>query len=305
MTWLAKAATQNVLSFVPRGERLNYVFQRHVTRSLTISERTAVGRLVRARRHLRAIEELINPFRTGALFFEFGTGWHLGMALAFHCLGAPRQIVTDVRRLARPRLVREMVAALRRVMVGMPGSALAPIPLGAGLSNGDFESMISEDYGIEYRAPCDPSRTGLPDRSVDCITSTFTLEHVPPAEIPPLLRECRRLLRPGGVASFLIDYQDHYSYTDTKLSRYHFLRFPDRVWHWVNPPAHFQNRLRHRDYLELFRAAGLEVVSEGTHEPNSSDLRVLGFLPLAPRFRSYSQRDLGIRSAHVVLRKAS
>jgi len=34
MRWLAKAALQRGLGVLPQGERLNYVFQRHVLRSL-------------------------------------------------------------------------------------------------------------------------------------------------------------------------------------------------------------------------------------------------------------------------------
>ena len=38
MRWVAKAAVQRGLGVLPQGERLNYVFQRHVLRSLPASE---------------------------------------------------------------------------------------------------------------------------------------------------------------------------------------------------------------------------------------------------------------------------
>ena len=38
MRWLAKVAVQRGLGVLPQGEPLNYLFQRHVTRSLPAGE---------------------------------------------------------------------------------------------------------------------------------------------------------------------------------------------------------------------------------------------------------------------------
>ena len=38
MKWLAKAALQRSLGVLPEGERLNYLFQRHVAHSLPAGE---------------------------------------------------------------------------------------------------------------------------------------------------------------------------------------------------------------------------------------------------------------------------
>src|SRR5205823_13839725 len=93
-----------------------------------------------------------------------------------------------------------------------------------------FITELEEIYGIDYRAPCDAKKTGLPSLSVDYITSTSTLEHIPPEAIRLILRECYRVLRDRGVISLLIDYNDHYTYSDHKISVYNFLRYSDWVW---------------------------------------------------------------------------
>src|SRR5207253_9552486 len=64
--------------------------------------------------------------------------------------------------------------------------------------------MLQECFGIEYRAPCDARRTALGDGSVDYITSTNTLEHIPADDLPAILRECHRLLTPGGFLSYRV-----------------------------------------------------------------------------------------------------
>jgi SAM-dependent methyltransferase len=41
-------------------------------------------------------------------------------------------------------------------------------------------------------------RVGLPDRSLDAIVAGEFIEHLAPEDVDPTLRECARLLRPGG-----------------------------------------------------------------------------------------------------------
>ena len=45
----------------------------------------------------------------------------------------------------------------------------------------------------------------LPDKSVDAVVSSYFWEHIPPSVKPNILRECQRILRPGGKIVFLYD----------------------------------------------------------------------------------------------------
>jgi hypothetical protein len=103
--------------------------------------------------------------------------------------------------------------------------------------------------------------------------------------------------------SFQIDYQDHYAYFDPSISPYNFLRFDERAWRRYNPSLHFQSRLRHHEYLELFGEAGLDVVAAQTTvgTPDDEDL-VRELSPAAP-FRAVPLADLAVRGSRVVLRK--
>ena len=47
------------------------------------------------------------------------------------------------------------------------------------------------------------SRTGLPDNSADVVTGTMVLHEMPQEEIAATIRECGRILRPGGSLRFL------------------------------------------------------------------------------------------------------
>jgi SAM-dependent methyltransferase len=302
MRWLVKAALQRGLGLLPQGERLNYVFQRHVAHSLPASESVFRRKFARARQHLGAFEEHGPGVPAeDAVFYEFGAGWDLNIALSYAALGVGRQVLVDIRPSVRLELVNDSLRTFERVweeLEAEAGRALRPLggPVG---STGELE----ERFGIDYLAPRDARATGLPGESVDFVSSTDTCEHIPAADLARIFAECSRLLRPGGAFSCRIDLQDHYSYFDPTLSRYHFLRFSDRVWNLVNSPLHYQNRLRAPDYLTLVREAGLEVVTETPSPPSEAGLAELRGVPLAPRFRDYPFEELGVTILSFVARR--
>jgi SAM-dependent methyltransferase len=293
MRWLAKAALQRGLGYLPRGESLNYVFQRHVARSLPAGESVFRRKFARALQHLAAYEgHAPGTSRSDAVFYEFGVGWDLAIPLAYAALGVGRQVLVDIRPSARAELVNDSLAAFERLWDELEREAGRKLrPLGPPVSS----VAELERLGIAYRAPCDARATSLPPESVGFVSSTDVCEHVPEDDLAAIFRECHRLLRPGGAFSCRIDLQDHYSYFDSSLSRYNFLRYSDAAWRLVNSPLHFQNRLRSPDYLRLVRESGFEVVVERPSGPDEDGLRQLEALPLAERFRNgYTPHELGV-----------
>ena len=287
MRWVAKAALQRGLGLLPQGERLNYLFQRHVARSLPGGEPVVRRKLARARQHLEAFGR---PAES-AVFYEFGAGWDLAIPLSFSALGVGKQVVVDIRPSARVELVNETIALLERELGSLGGSVLSL-------------AELDERFGIAYLAPRDARATGLDAESIDFVTSTDVCEHIPEDDLAQIFRECRRLLRPGGAISCRIDLQDHYAYFDRGISRYHFLRFSDRAWGLVNSPLHFQNRLREPDYRRLVEGAGLEIASWTPSGPSPEGLAELEAMELAPRFRNgYTTQELGVTVLSFVARR--
>ena len=138
------------------------------------------------------------------------------------------------------------------------------------------------------------------------MTSTNTLEHIPVADIRLILKECRRLLKKDGIISFIIDYKDHYSYCDPKITVYNFLKYTDSAWRWYSPAFHYQNRLRHKDHIRLIQEAGFEVIEENLSQPSEVDLARLQLANISTPFKlEYSVSELAIRDAHVVMRAAA
>lgn len=302
MNYRLKAAIHQVLSHLPRGEQLNYLLQRYLTRSLPANDTTFFDRVAHAGRHFTAFRTALpacDPAQ--AHFFEFGAGWDLIVPLTLAGLGVRRQTVIDIRPNMHLSLVQDTLERLRRheaeirAQLGHHFTA----PAGDVRTLADLKSV----YGIAWRAPCDARQTGLPAGSIDVITNTVTLEHIPPDDIAAILVECARLLRPGGLLSCVVDPKDHYAYSDPHIGYFHFLSIPDRQWAWYNPALHYQNRLRYPEYLRLFAASGLALVVQDITAARVEDLLNLQRMPLAAHFQGMAPADLGIRLFHVLLQK--
>jgi len=217
----------------------------------------------------------------GGRALEFGSGPHLLAPLLLSAAGATEVLTYDLNRLASIEQINHVIRQLR----GRVASEWPEIE-----SFADLERL----YRVKYLAPADVRNTGLPARSVDFIFSTSVLEHVPTDQIREILRECERLAKPDARLSFIIDYHDHYSTADPSIPRFNFYRYGS-AWRLFNPGNHYQNRLRHSDYIRLFNR--FDVVSER--------IPCDGGLPetLSPMFRSYSNEDLTALNGLFVLHK--
>src|SRR5439155_25640807 len=192
MDWRIKALLQLTFSLMPRGEQLNYLVQRYIG-SLPASDAAFAGTVSYAKRHIDAIHRYYNRSLANATFYEFGAGWDMAIPLAFYGFGVDTQILVDVRNLIRLPLLNCTIDKYQKI-----GSELGILRIPSAHLNCNkynFTTVLKQRYGIDYRAPCDAKQTGLSARSIDCITSTSTLEHIPRRDISPILRECHRILR--------------------------------------------------------------------------------------------------------------
>jgi SAM-dependent methyltransferase len=291
MNWKAKGLTQSALSLVPGSGTLNYWAQRWVTRAYADFGSIIQDKVDKARWFADQFAHYGATPIGEAQFYEFGAGWHLAGPLALYCLGVNRQIVVDLTRCVRLELVNQAIDGLSRYsgnLVRRPGPPLK-----------DFDELASR-FGIEYRAPADARGTGLPPASIDCVTSTYTFEHIPRADVQGVMKECGRLLKRGGVMLSMIDYQDHYSYRDRGISVYNFLQYTEKQWRWFNSSLHYQSRMRHCEYRGMFIEAGLGVLGEELMQPKGRDLQGLAAIRLAPDFYRFPVEELMVLGSRMV-----
>ncbi|MEY2426643.1 MAG: hypothetical protein QOI61_2215 [Actinomycetota bacterium] len=288
MRWRTKSQIQRFCSSVPGGRHVNYALQRFVTHSLPRPPEAMDEVVTTAERHLGAVKRHLKRPIDRLRFFEFGAGWDLATPLAMAALGVRHQTLYDLFPVARTRLIFRAVADLRARGLDLP-------KVEAGTSQENYLASL----GIRYVAPGDARHTGLADGSIDVAVSTSVLEHVDEIDVAAISTEVLRLLAPGGICSFAIDYHDHYAGSDASIDGLNFLRFDDREWNRWNCSMQFQNRLRHLDYVALFRSAGFELVDvQAVVDPS---------FPAEPQVaaRFAGRSDLAVGDGWFVLRRPS
>jgi len=275
--WWLKCALK--LALVPVGYRLQ--------RALSLASHGGMRRPQFAhdafRRHFDDSD--FNRKSGGFAVLEMGPGDALTAAVVARAYGAASSCHVDVAPLA----TRD--AAVYRAAARYLGEQGLPAPdLSATRSLDEVLTVCRGRYETGGLA----SLRALPDASFDLIFSNCVLQCVPPAHLPAILKETRRLVHPRGVCVHSIDLRDMMGQS------LHHLRFPEGVWEsaYFRRAGFYTNRLRHSEWLRLFSLAGFDV--------RESEVNHWAALPvtrdsLAPPYRDRSESDLLVRTIRVAL----
>lgn len=225
---------------------------------------------------------------TEFVVLEFGPGDSLYTALIARANGASRVYLLDDGDFASRDL--DGYQAMARFLSDQGHS----LPTLAGVRSVD---EVLARCGAIYLTHGMASLRELPSSSVDFIFSNAVLEHVRKHEMPEVVSEMRRCLKPRGRCSHRIDLQDHLGGALNNL------RFSERVWEseFMARSGFYTNRLRHRELLDLFQRAGFDVEVKRVlrwdrlHTPRSK---------LHKAFRSLPDDELLVYGIDVVLRPA-
>jgi hypothetical protein len=298
MNWQFKALAFQLLDkfYQYGGRNIHYLGQRYVTKRLPRKiepiEKTAADFLA----HIDAFKKYFGSLNN-ATYFEFGAGWDIYSNLVMYCYGIKKQIVVDIKPLIKPDLVNSVITTLQKNT--LVNSKHQPHKL---LTQDNYLEELKQFYGIYYYGHSDARKTEFSDRSIDLIATTNTLEHIPPSSLKSILQECYRLCHERSVISMKIDYSDHYAHTDKKITPYNFLQYNDRFWSYLNPDIHYQNRLRHSDYRQMFQECGFKIISENFYTPFNGKEQ-LKSIKLDKNFADYQIEELAKIRGHFVLVK--
>ena len=308
MHWRIKGVMQKVLGGLPMGDLLHFHLQRRFGGlkdfgrefdikmedwSIMIRRLADAGVTVPAKR-----------------LFEIGSGWYPTFPLACYLAGAQRVTTVDLTRHMRPEL---LLACAQRLgnFIEQIGNAVGVDHgevrdrhehLLAALQRGDDLSTATAQV-VDYRAPTDATRTGLPANQYDCIFSNSVLEHVPPAVIDAMYVEAMRILDDGGVMFHSVNCGDHYAYVDRNIDQLNYLRYSDAQWSRWDNAFLYQNRMRAHEFVERAEAAGFEIL---LNTANATELRLgqLAATPVHPQFSAIPAERLCITSVDFIARKS-
>ena len=297
--WMFKALVQKTLSVLPGSHHLNYLFQRHVTKGVQLSDQYFSDKLQHARDHIRLYRAHTGrncPSST----IELGTGWYPIVPFYFYLCGAENVMTTDISRHCKPGFALETARRILDEIPDEPGfqdDRKAQLTAWLQAPKSDTRTMLSP-LGIDYRVG-DARQSGLPGDSVEFIHSNNTFEHVYPDILRDILKEFRRIGKPDGLHSHFIDMSDHFAHMDSSISIYHFLRYSEAQWKRIDNSIQPQNRWRLSQYHQLFRETGYQLITEEIRPGHKAQLEKE---PLHSSYTSFDTADLAVSHAHVLLR---
>lgn len=303
--WVLKAVIQKVLSGLPAGHRLNFWFQKYVTKGVRLTDDHFRDKYDAAVQHLKFYHRHAGHSPYSAL--ELGTGWYPVVPIALFLNGASRIDSYDISSLMNGTRIRQTIELYLRWRKEGRLQSLEPyiqeerwqsLETIAGKQNISLAELSKQIH--LYLHLGDARKTQLPNNSRDLILSNNTFEHIYPEVLEGLIQEFQRVLKPGGVSSHFVDMSDHFAHLDSSISIYHFLRYTPQVWSRIDNSIQPQNRWRKPQYLDLLKEKGIEPL-ETEDRPGDPDL--VRSSPLDSGFQRWSPEEIAVSHTHLVYTK--
>lgn len=300
MKYLLKLFVQKIISCFPKRDKINYIFQKRITKNFPPSNARLGQSIEDALFHYNNFANYAYSKDVKATFFEFGAGWNIVSALIYYSLRIDKQILADVVPNIRFELVNNAIVEISHNSDKyLSNSSLSFRPV---VSEG-INSLIQlkDKFGISYHAPTDLRKMEYENDFFDFISTSATLECIPLEELTPILIECKRVLKTGGCMSHIIRLTDFGHFN--RDARYHFFKYSDTSWEFLASKLNYKNRLRFTDYLAIFEKLGFKIIKYTTIPPNEDDIRLLENMKIHRKFAKYSLLELGTRELRVVCKK--
>jgi hypothetical protein len=243
INWKLKSLLYNIFGFF-KLKKTVYLTQKYVTKRSKINI-DSINKIWKF--HSDAIES--NDIKH---LLEVGAGKSLeqNIYLSYFFKNKIHQTAIDIDKMLDFELLNEASLQISKVLkLKFPGKI-------------DNLNNLSSTYNIEYIAPQSTKDLIKKDSKFDICLSSTALEHFTKKDLGTYLKEVKKLIKKFGLISSVIDYSDHYSHTDSTISPLNFLKFNDKQWERHNNLFLYQNRFRHKDYVNLFKEFQYEIVQE-------------------------------------------
>lgn len=301
--WILKAAVQKTISLLPLRNQINFWFQKNITRGVRLDAGHLRWKLIHARDHLafrRKYGEDLPP-----VCLELGTGWYPIVPIMLFLHGAQKIQTIDLNahltkatlQTSCQKIILEKTAGrLEKIFPELqPDRWIHFMKTAERLTGLSLEEALNE---LHIKATVgDARQLAVPDHTFDFICSNNTFEHIFPEVLADILREFKRVLKPGGVMSHFIDLSDHFAHFDPSINIYNFLRFSEKQWSWIDNDIQPQNRLRWPQYKLLYQELNLSITEESVRE-GAADL--LKQIPVHREWKNFTTEELAISHGYLV-----
>lgn len=302
--WILKAVVQKGISYLPMSHRINYFLQKNVTGRVHLDDHHFGLKLGHASDHLEFFRSFSSPGDDRRIL-ELGTGWYPVVPLLFWLTRSGRVTSIDIRQWMNGHTQFMTAVKYREWRDKGLLENLEPhldetrwtLLMNECVDRKTWNvQRFNELVGLDPVVG-DARESGMEKQSVDFICSNNTFEHIPANVLEGILLEFQRVLAPRGVMSHFIDMTDHFAHFDPSITIYNFLKYSQKQWRLLDNSIQPQNRLRFRDYLEMYQRLGIPVTKQSIRK---GDQDALAQVNIHPEFSGYSAEELAISHGYIV-----
>ncbi|MBS1646363.1 MAG: class I SAM-dependent methyltransferase [Bacteroidetes bacterium] len=302
--WLLKAVVQKTISYLPFNHKINYIFQKYITKGVYLSDEYFYDRLEHAQVHIKSFQKYTEN-KIPNVCLEIGTGWYPIVPISFFLIGAGKTYSVDISFLtSKERLQTTLLKFIEAQKTGRLAHYISVIPERFETINHIIENYnvlslqeILQKLHIVYLVE-DARTLSLPDNSIDLVNSNNTFEHIYPDILIPILKEFARVVKKeGGVMSHFIDMSDHFAHFDKSINIYHFLQFSNTAWKWIDNSIQPQSRIRIYDYKKIYQDLKIPIIEESYRAGNIEELKSIR---LSHIFTPYPLEEIAKSHCHFV-----
>lgn len=302
MNYQLKIKIQNTISKLPYAENLNFILQKYVTKSLPIPFDEFKQKINTVKTHFDNLKKFGSKPISDSCYYEIGAGYDMVIPISLSLLGFKNLICIDVRKLTFIELLNDSLDKIK--LLNDPEIKLSESQNKIFFTKNNWLEVFQSEFNIRYIAPSDARETGMKENSIDYSVTNAVLEHIPADIIYDIMKETFRILKKGAIMSNIIDYRDHFAYFDSEINFYNYLTFSSAEWKKLNPSIMHQNRLRHKDYINIVKDIGFEIVKEEITLPDKNLSEDLKKLKISEEIlKKYSFDEMKILGSQLVLRK--
>ena len=302
--WKFKAIIQKCISFLPKSDKINYIFQKYITKGVKLTDEYIEDRLTLANEHLKFYKK-----HRGDNFnidiIELGTGWYPIIPICLFLSGAKSVSTIDINSLLNEENVKTAIAKI--IEYYKEGKIKKYIPdikedrLNILLKYNENPcdtkySVLLNEMNIQSIVT-DARKTDFRTKSIDLIISNNTFEHIYPSILKDILIEFKRILKPEGLMIHFIDMSDHFAHMDSSINIYNFLKYSKQRWRLIDNSVQPQNRLRITQYREIYKEVDIKIIDQ-KHRPGN--IKEVESLKIHKDFSDIKISDIAISHSYLV-----
>ena len=301
--WILKAVIQKGISFLPYNYKINYLFQKHVTKGVVLSDDYFFDKLIHVEKHVSFYAKLKDNAKPTTCF-ELGTGWYPVIPVALFLYGAKEIVTTDITPLSSKEKfiqtiekfihLKQQNKAAFAYLFEDAGKVAVLNQIIEQQAKLNFE-QIQQKLHINYIKQ-DARKLEFADGYFDFIVSNNVFEHIYPHLLIDILKEFKRVWASGGVMSHFIDMSDHFAHLDKSINIYNFLQFTDKQWNTIDNSVQPQNRMRIDEYIALYENLSVSINIREDRPGNTEEVKTIA---LSEKYKAMPIEMVAISHAYL------